>query len=265
MERIVCPSCHTEVDNGATICPKCGAVLPKSAGGGVTLSNSYFKPGETPNQVNQQHVAQAILNENKKKENPKTALAVGIIFVAVVIILLIVLFIGSSKGSSDTDSGANTATSTVESQSVNESSAPESSDSAVVSSEDISASSVEESSEPSIEESSNTVDTKTITVEKPDDWGDIYCYIYYTEDGEDTINNGAFPGEELVETDGVYKYQIPDNFIDKECFVVFSTTKRANGSQLSTQYPYVNKGGFAISEKSSFTISDFESYAEENK
>ncbi len=263
MERIICPNCKAEITDGSKTCPKCGAVLP-SAGVSVSLTNSYSGRGENPNQVNQQHVAQAILNENKTQINPKTARNVGIIFVLLVIVLILIIVISSSVGSSNEngDSGAGTevlsSASSEDSQSSTESSAESSasSDAAVASSPE---SSTEESSEPSSEVS----DTRTITAEKPDAWSDIYCYAYtLNEEKNEKDKNATFPGEAMTESDGKYTYQIPESFGDEECYLIFSTTSVLQEG-FSKQYPYMNEDGFAVSEKSDFTLSDFTEYAAE--
>ena len=61
MQQIVCPKCKARVDASLNFCPGCGSALPlpNSRGG-----NS----GGKLTQVNQQHVANAILNEGKKRK-----------------------------------------------------------------------------------------------------------------------------------------------------------------------------------------------------
>lgn len=257
MERIICPKCYTEITDGSSTCPKCGAVLP-STGGGISLSNSYSGGGEKPNQVNQQHVAQAILNENKTQTSPKAALAIGVIFVIIVVAIILVLFFGSSGGGSSnesSDSGIGTAASSTASSEDNQSSAESSASSDAVAVEDSSGASTTENSEPASQDSN----VRTITVEKPDEWSDIYCYAY-TKSEDNMQKNSEFPGEAMTESDGKYTYQIPENFGDEECYVIFSTTSTSDG--YTAQYPYYGEDGFAVSEKSDYTLSDFTAYAD---
>lgn len=270
MQQIVCPKCRAQVDANLNFCPECGSVLPLPNSNGINQ-------GEKLTQVNQQHVAQAILNEGKKKQNPKTALAVGVIAALAIVVVFVVLFvtagISSDSNKNSTQSNANSSVS-----SMLESSEPESSVAAVVS-EESSEMSVEESSEMSVEESSKSdeesstpieessdesseASTKTvITVEKPDGWNNIYCYVYTK--GNTMVNNGEWPGEELTENDGKYQYELSERFNDNECYVIFSSDNRESGSK--AQYPYSGYDGFKLSEKTDYTVADFEAYAEEFK
>lgn len=271
MQQIVCPKCKALADAGLNFCPSCGAPLPLPNSNGGT-------PGERLTQVNQQHVAKAILNEGKKKENPKVALVVGVVTVVLVIGIIAALII-TAGGSSSTDTNSGT-TSTVES-----SSAPESSDSAIATPTESSAdesSAIEESSvaESSIESSLESVESTTevstessaesiaepaasevvIKAEKPDDWTDIYAYVYTKE----LATNAEWPGEAMTDNgDNTYSYTVPSTFDGKDAMVIFSTTATEKGATHSKQYPYQGKDGYSISEKTTFTVSDFESYASE--
>lgn len=122
MQQIVCPKCKARVDASLNFCPGCGSALPlpNSRGG-----NS----GGKLTQVNQQHVANAILNEGKKKENPKVSLAVGVITAVLVIGVIAYLIISAGGSSSATPTVADSINaSNVESSNQ----VPESSDSAIV-------------------------------------------------------------------------------------------------------------------------------------
>ena len=122
MQQIVCPKCKARVDASLNFCPGCGSALPlpNSRGG-----NS----GGKLTQVNQQHVANAILNEGKKKENPKVSLAVGVITAVLVIGVIAYLIISAGGSSSVTPTVADSINaSNVESSNQ----VPESSDSAIV-------------------------------------------------------------------------------------------------------------------------------------
>lgn len=266
MQQIVCPKCKAQVDASLNFCPGCGSALPlpNSRGG---------NPGEKLTQVNQQHVAKAILNEGKKKENPKVSLAVGIITAVLVIGVIAYLIISAGGSSSSTptvaDSIANA--STIESSAP----APESSDSAIVPpAESSEESSMDESSEESIAESSTEVSEESseesiaepvasevvITAEKPDDWSDMYVYVYT----DDMFKNANWPGEAMTDNgDGTYSYSVPSSFADKNTFLVFSTSQLNTGAKLSKQFPYMNDNGYNLSEKNTFTVSDFETYANE--
>lgn len=272
MQQIVCPKCKALADAGLNFCPSCGAPLPlPNSNGGI--------PGERLTQVNQQHVAKAILNEGKREENPKVALVVGIVTVVLVIGIIATLII-SAGGSSSTDTNSAAATSTVES-----SVAPESSDSAIVTpveSSAVESSAIEESSvvessaESSLESVESTTEVSTessdesiaepvanevvIKAEKPDDWSDIYAYVYTKE----LATNAEWPGEAMTDNgDGTYSYTVPSSFDGKDAMIIFSTTKTEKGATHSKQYPYQGKDGYSISEKATFTVSDFESYASE--
>lgn len=262
MQQIVCPKCKAQVDKSLNFCPQCGAVLP--------LQNSNgLNSGERLTQVNQQHIAKAILNEGKKKQNPKAALAVGIIAAVIIIIAIVLLFVSGSKNDSKNTSAvsSNSAVSSALESSI--ASQPESSVEALVSesSEASVESSEEESSSVSVEsseESSETpAETTIITAEKPDDWNNIYCYIY-TKDNT-MITNGEWPGEELTENNGKYQYQLPEKFNGHECYIIFTQTSLVANSKVPTQYPYPNKDGFKVSEKTDYTLSDFEAYTKEFK
>lgn len=268
MQQIICPKCKAQVDASLNFCPECGSILPLP-------NSSGLNQGERLTQVNQQHVAQAILNEGKKKQNPKTALAVGVITVLLIIVIFVILF--ATAGVSNNSNTASTTGDAVSVSSTLDSSEPESSVMAVVSEEssemsaEESSEPVEESSEP-IEESSESVEESSeeiseasaetvITVEKPDDWNNIYCYIYTK--GNTMITNEEWPGEEMTETDGKYQYKLPEKFNGQECYVVFSATDRESTSK--AQYPYSGYDGFNLSEKTDYTTADFEAYAEEFK
>ena len=263
MQQIVCPKCKALAEAGLNFCPSCGAPLPlPSSRGGHA--------GENLTQVNQQHVAKAILNEGKKKENPKVALVVGVVTIVLVIGIIAALIITAGVSSSTTptvaDSIANSGTI--------ESSAPasESSVAAVVTSDE--SSEAESSAEASVE-STTEVSTESssaesiaepaaseivIKAEKPDDWTDMYAYIYT----DDMFKNANWPGEAMTDNgDGTYSYTIPNSFADKNTFVVFSTSQLNTGAKLSKQFPYMNDNGYNISEKSTFTVSDFKSYSSE--
>lgn len=255
MQQIVCPKCKAKVDASLNFCPGCGSPLPlpNSRGG---------NPGEKLTQVNQQHIAKAILNEGKKKENPKVALAIGIITVVLVVGVIAFLII-SAGGSSSTPTVADS----INNASTIESSAPESSDSAVVT--PVESSIAESSTESSMEISEESYEESiaepvaseiVITAEKPDDWSDIYVYVYT----DDMFKNANWPGESMIDNgNGTYSYSIPSSFADKNTFLVFSTTQLNTGAELSKQFPYMNDNGYNLSEKTTFTVSDFESYANE--
>lgn len=263
MQQVVCPKCKALADASENFCPNCGSALP--------LPNSQgMNSGEKLTQVNQQHVAKAILNEGKKEVNPKTALAIGVI--TVVLIIGVIAFLIISSGGSSTPTVADS----IANASTIESSAPESSVAAgipVENSEDSSyESSIEESSEmeSSAEEISAVVESSeepaseeiVITAEKPDDWSDIYAYIYT----DDMFKNANWPGEAMTDNgNGTYSYSIPSTFAEKNTFVVFSTSQLNKGAVLSKQFPYMSDNGYSISEKTSFTVSDFEAYANENQ
>ena len=86
--------------------------------------------GEKLTQVNQQHVANAILNEGKKKENPKVSLAVGVITAVLVIGVIAYLIISAGGSSSATPTVADSIVNASNVESSNQ--VPESSDSAIV-------------------------------------------------------------------------------------------------------------------------------------
>lgn len=267
MQQVVCPKCKALADASENFCPSCGSALP--------LPNSHgMGSGEKLTQVNQQHVAKAILNEGKKEINPKTALAIGVITVVLVVGIIAFLIISSGGSSTPTvaDSIANASTI--------ESSAPESSTAAVTpvgdnsedslqseSSTEVSSESVEPESSteevPAVESSEEPVSNEiVITAEKPDDWSDIYAYIYT----DDMFKNASWPGEAMTDNgDGTYSYSIPSTFAEKNTFVVFSTSQLNKGAVLSRQFPYMNDNGYNISEKSAFTVSDFQTYADEHQ
>ena len=163
MQQIVCPKCKARVDASLNFCPGCGSALPlpNSRGG-----NS----GEKLTQVNQQHVANAILNEGKKKENPKVSLAVGVITAVLVIGVIAYLIISAGGSSSATPTVADSINaSNVESSNQ----VPESSDSAIVpttesSQESTSENSTEVSEENPEESMAEPVASElVITAEKP--------------------------------------------------------------------------------------------------
>lgn len=260
MQQIVCPKCKARVDASLNFCPGCGSALPlpNSRGG-----NS----GEKLTQVNQQHLANAILNEGKKKENPKVSLAVGVI-TAVLVIGVIAYLIISAGGSS---SATPTVTDSINASNVESSNQiPESSDSAIVpTTESSQESTSENSSENSTEVSEENPEESmaepvasevVITAEKPDDWSDIYVYVYT----DDMFKNANWPGEIMTANgDGTYSYAISSSFADKNTFLVFSTSQLNKGAKLSKQFPYMSDNGYSLSEKNTFTVSDFETYANE--
>ena len=99
-----------------------------------------------------------------------------------------------------------------------------------------------------------------ITAEKPDDWSDIYVYVYT----DDMFKNANWPGEIMTDNgDGTYSYAISSSFADKNTFLVFSTSQLNKGAKLSKQFPYMSDNGYSLSEKNTFTVSDFETYANE--
>lgn len=99
-----------------------------------------------------------------------------------------------------------------------------------------------------------------ITAEKPDDWSDIYVYVYT----DDMFKNANWPGEIMTANgDGTYSYAISSSFADKNTFLVFSTSQLNKGAKLSKQFPYMSDNGYSLSEKNTFTVSDFETYANE--
>lgn len=272
MQQVVCPKCKVQADASLNFCPGCGSPLP--------LPNSRgAKPGEKLTQVNQQHVAKAILNEGKRKENPKAAFAVGLI--TIVLVVGIIAFLILSSGGSSTPTVADS----IANASTIESSSPESSADAVIPAESSEASMEESSMEASLVESSmeaslaeSSIEESlvesyveessaevvaadiVITAEKPDDWSDIYAYVYT----DDMFKNADWPGEAMTDNgDGTFSYSIPNAFAEKNTFVVFSTTQLNKDAVLSKQFPYMSDNGYALNEKSSFTVSDFEAYADE--
>ena len=194
MQQIVCPKCKARVDASLNFCPGCGSALP--------LPNSRGKL----TQVKQQNLANAILNEGKKKENPKVSLAVGVITAVLVIGVIAYLIISAGGSSSATPTVADSINaSNVESSNQ----VPESSDSAIVpttesSQESTSENSTEVSEENPEESMAEPVASEVvITAEKPDDWSDIYVYVYT----DDMFKNANWPGEIMTANgDGTYSY-----------------------------------------------------------
>lgn len=263
MQQIVCPKCKAQVDKNLNFCPQCGAVLPLQ-------NSSGLNPGERPTQVNQQHVAKAILNEGKKKQNPKAALAVGIIAAVIIIIAIVLLFVSGSKDNSKNTAAVNSNSAVSSALESSIASQPESSVEALVSEESSETSvepSQEESSLVSVESSEESseapAEATIITAEKPDGWNNIYCYVYTK--GNTMITNGEWPGEELTENNGKYQYQLPEKFNGEDCYIIFTQTSLVANSKIPTQYPYPNKDGFKVSEKTDYTLADFEAYTKEFK
>ena len=188
----------------------------------------------------------------------------GVITAVLVIGVIAYLIISAGGSSSATPTVADSIVNASNIESSNQ--VPESSDSAIVpttesSQESTSENSTEVSEENPEESIAEPVASEVvITAEKPDDWSDIYVYVYT----DDMFKNANWPGETMTANgDGTYSYAIPSSFADKNTFLVFSTSQLNKGAKLSKQFPYMSDNGYSLSEKNTFTVSDFETYANE--
>lgn len=192
----------------------------------------------------------------------------GVITAVLVIGVIAYLIISAGGSSSATPTVADSIVNASNVESSNQ--VPESSDSAIVpTTESSQESTSENSSENSTEVSEENPEESmaepvasevVITAEKPDDWSDIYVYVYT----DDMFKNANWPGEIMTANgDGTYSYAISSSFADKNTFLVFSTSQLNKGAKLSKQFPYMSDNGYSLSEKNTFTVSDFETYANE--